>query len=609
MLDRALPAALDTERMAAQVLSVIAATPALIAARDNSLLDGEAARIRSVNEEFRVNLAQIRHLGVAEAPLSVIERDFNTLFANLERQVDLVRKRNRARGRLAVSAEQIKDSANRLIEALKPSIVEASAALLTKTDGIRQALSRPRVVRTETIETFEELVATDYYNVERLTQMRFLADNMVKYVDALILTGNLGRVVTIRQNLSIDLRGLARATLEVHNPLLRELIAQSLQGLSSGAHGAKNVFELQSELIGVDNQLARLSEDNRNIAQKLRADADLLISEVGALIGASSDEARRAVKFGRIVLAIIAVVAFGAAIYISWRYVLKDVVRRLGRLADITRDLAQGNISVIVDVTGTDELGEMADAVRVFKSNAADLRRSNVELEQFAYVASHDLKAPLRGISNLATWIEQDLADVMKDDTKQHLSLLQGRIDRMARLLDDLLQFSRVGREKVEPQPLDLNESLPELFTITADCDRFRLHIPAKLPRLVTAKAPLEQIFLNLLGNAIKHHDAEGGNIEIEFEDLGKVYQFLVRDDGPGIPREFHGKVFGMFQTLKSRDDVEGSGMGLAIVKKTVESIGCTVVLESSPETARGTSFRFTWPKHWRSAAIAAKAA
>ena len=112
-----------------------------------------------------------------------------------------------------------------------------------------------------------------------------------------------------------------------------------------------------------------------------------------------------------------------------------------------------------------------------------------------------------------------------------------------------------------------------------------------------------------MISNAVKHHDAGGGTIQIEARDLGTEYEFRVRDDGPGIPRQYQERIFSLFQTLRSRDEVEGSGMGLAIVKKIVESVDCRIAVQSDPEVSPGTTFHFTWPKRWRRAPEIAEAA
>lgn len=225
-----------------------------------------------------------------------------------------------------------------------------------------------------------------------------------------------------------------------------------------------------------------------------------------------------------------------------------------------------------------------------------ELARSNAELEQFVYAASHDLRAPLRAIHMLSEWIGNDLQDSNSREVKDQLTLLQKRVSRMTTLLDDLLDYSRVGREQFPASVVDTRQLLGEVVEMLALPSGFVVEVSRGLPTLETPAAPLQQIFVNLLSNAVMHHDRSTGRIEVTARENGQHIEFSVADDGPGIPAKFHQRVFQMFQTLQPRDRVEGSGIGLALVKKSVEAVGGGIELSSE---GRGCTFRFTWPKRW----------
>jgi signal transduction histidine kinase len=223
----------------------------------------------------------------------------------------------------------------------------------------------------------------------------------------------------------------------------------------------------------------------------------------------------------------------------------------------------------------------------------AALERSNRELDQFAYVASHDLKSPLRGIANLATWIEEDLAEAATPETRHNLELLRGRVRRLEALIDGILSYSRAGRTGDSPEPVDVGALVREVVGLLAPPQEATFAY-GQLPVLHTERVPLEQIFMNLIGNAVKYAGKTDVHVAIEGRETPAGWELSVIDDGPGIAAEYHERVWQMFQTLHTRDQVESTGIGLAVVKKIVEARGGTVRLESEP--GRGTRVSFTWP-------------
>jgi signal transduction histidine kinase len=244
-----------------------------------------------------------------------------------------------------------------------------------------------------------------------------------------------------------------------------------------------------------------------------------------------------------------------------------------------------------VDVTDTvrarQELADLALA----------LERSNSELDSFAYAASHDLRAPLRGIANLAQWIEEDLVSSggLKGDTREMLELMRGRMHRMEALIEGLLQYSRAGRTLGETEVVEVGRLLRDVIDLISPPDTIRFIIEPDFPTLQTERLLLQQVFMNLIGNAIKHANREDAEIRIGSRRVGPFYEFSVKDNGPGIPPEFHDRIWGIFQTLEARDRVEGAGIGLALVKKIVESQRGRAWVESAPGS--GSTFRFLWKK------------
>lgn len=237
------------------------------------------------------------------------------------------------------------------------------------------------------------------------------------------------------------------------------------------------------------------------------------------------------------------------------------------------------------------------DLTRQVAERTAQLAASNRELEDFAAFASHDLKAPLRGIRTIAGFLEEDLEPHLTPQSRGHMNQLNLRIQRMQKLLDDLLEYARIsdpGKAK-SSETIRGDVLMQEIIGLLAPPEQFHITLAGAFAETQLRRMPLQQVLMNLLGNAIKHHDKPAGNISVSIEDAGPAFAFTVADDGPGIAKKFQDRAFKMFQTLKSRDQVEGSGMGLAVVRKHVASVGGTLSLES--EENAGCIFRFTWPK------------
>ncbi|GFE70347.1 PAS domain S-box protein [Chroococcus sp. FPU101] len=252
-------------------------------------------------------------------------------------------------------------------------------------------------------------------------------------------------------------------------------------------------------------------------------------------------------------------------------------------------------IGVVEDIDQRKEAEQELQALNdVLMQTTNLLRKRNQELDQFSYIVSHDLKAPLRAIANLSEWIEDDLEGQLPEENQQQMQLLRQRVHRMEDMINGMLVYSRAGRTEVAVEPVYIKDLIEEIIDSLAPPETFKIIIPSSNPQLMTKRLLLTQVLANLISNAIKHHERPDGTIEISIKDLGNAYEFAVADDGAGIAPEYHDKIFGVFQTLKPRDGNENTGIGLSIVKKIIESEGGSITLES--DVNQGATFRFTWP-------------
>lgn len=290
---------------------------------------------------------------------------------------------------------------------------------------------------------------------------------------------------------------------------------------------------------------------------------------------------------------------FSIIISILVIYVLvRKISRRIGQMTSLANNIAAGNYSTSIIDLGRDELSSLGVSLNnmadELAKNISLLEHSNQELDQFAHIVSHDMKSPLRGISNVVSWIEEDYGEDLNPKVSDYLNLIKGRIIRAENLIEGLLAYARINKEPHEKEEVIVGDMISE---IAENIDEKSVKIEyTKMPVLFTYRLLLFQVFSNLIGNAIKHNPKKENKIvSISYIESDDKYEFHVRDNGEGIAPQHYQRIFAIFQTLKEKDALESAGVGLAIVKKILESQKQSITIAS--EIGKGTIFSFTWPK------------
>lgn len=257
---------------------------------------------------------------------------------------------------------------------------------------------------------------------------------------------------------------------------------------------------------------------------------------------------------------------------------------------------------IIVYPLEGDELVLILDDVTMEKSASekekkllTELADKNKELEDFAYVVSHDLKAPLRGINSLAQWLREDYDDKLDDKGKKELQMMSEKVLKMGDLIDGVLEYSRAGRRMDSPEEIDLNELVLEVVDSLSPPPGIKVKVGNKLPTIKGERLKVQQIFANLISNAIKYMDDDKGTIIIGNTNNERRWKFYIKDDGPGIDTKFQEQIFQIFQTANLKERPDSTGVGLTIVKKIVESERGKIWVRSKP--GKGSTFYFTIPK------------
>jgi signal transduction histidine kinase len=304
----------------------------------------------------------------------------------------------------------------------------------------------------------------------------------------------------------------------------------------------------------------------------------------------------------------------------------RTISRPINKLRDDMKRITSENLDIPLQINVTNNSGEIGELTHAYialinnlrnttvsrdkllleierrKQSEENLRQtsilleeSNRELDQFAFSASHDLRAPLQGIETLSEWIIKDCYDLLPEDSRKNLDLIKKRVHRLDAFIDGILQYARIRGPTTQPEIIDINKLLEGIIDNLSPPESIKVVIDKIMPTLTTDIAALTQVFLNLINNAIKFNKNAQGNINIGHDVAGDFYKFYVSDNGPGIDIQFHEKIFEMFHTLQSRDIIDSAGIGLAIVKKIVEKHGGTISVKSAP--GQGTTFYFTWPQ------------
>ncbi|WP_081867803.1 sensor histidine kinase [Hymenobacter sp. IS2118] len=434
-------------------------------------------------------------------------------------------------------------------------LIGNEAALSTYYDGQRQQIGRFAELRT--------LVSSSPEQVKLIDQAQRLLQQWSGYSHMLIL----------------EKREVRRL-----NPQQSSLEGMAHRGLAEGLSG-KQVM---------DNIRQRLATFELREAKKRELLRDNLDRSIARAKWLSAGLAVAALVFG-----------------LAWAfYIVRIFSRRLRSMLDLAHRMANGDYSSQIVDNEQDEVSELTTALNVMArtvgANISQLESRNQELDQFAYVVSHDLKAPLRGIESASRWIEEDMGkEELPVAIREFLKLMRQRVQRMEKLITGILDLARIGRNTQADETVFVRTLLREVIDSLNPPPGFHVELPFFLPTLTTNAVQLQQVFTNLISNALKYHDhPETGTVKISCDDAGEFYLFSVEDDGPGIDPEYHDRIFVIFQTLTERDTLESTGVGLAIVKKIVERKGGRIGVKSAE--GQGATFSFTWPKQPREVSISA---
>jgi PAS domain S-box-containing protein len=255
-----------------------------------------------------------------------------------------------------------------------------------------------------------------------------------------------------------------------------------------------------------------------------------------------------------------------------------------------------GAVAVYTDITKRKQMEvEIKKYSLELEHKIEELRKVNDELSQYTYAVSHDLRAPLRALNNYCRFLQEDCSDSLDDIGQEYVQAIAENAWYMEELVTDLLEYSRIGRTRPKITNVSVGKLLARLVAQLHPDEDVEITLPKEDIIIPAYEVPMEQIFSNLLSNALKFNQSQKPHISLEYKEIGDAWEFSVRDNGIGIESRHFDKIFGIFQRLHTQEEYEGTGIGLAIVKKAVEQHGGTIWVESTP--GKGSIFTFTLPK------------
>ena len=446
----------------------------------------------------------------------------------------------------------------------------------------------PRVDQLELQANINEF--STYIEIEsRINQLFFLTEGLAK-VDELITLRNL------QDKIQFTTKKVVQALLLRSENKEKSDLAITIDKLRILIVGENGLIDNQVLLLEAEGRRTELSTQILKVAAQISVIQAAAISEAENTVSNVGKVLRKTIAQTMLICLLGVATILLPVIAINQIVLKRQIGDRMKLLTKTVEEIAEGNLGTEVDTSGQDEISTIAKALEKFKRSAQELARSNADLERFAYVASHDLCAPLQSIHNLASWTVEDCGPELSDENRENLNLLISRVGRMRRLSNDLLLYAKLNEATHKIERFSCRELIEDAIDLVASESDFKFDLDIGIDLVVGPVTPVRQIIRNIVSNSIKHHDAATGMIWICVQKNANNLLVSIRDDGPGIPKEYQKQVFEPFRTLQSRDEIEGSGMGLAIILRLLQTFDGRIELQSEPLIARGTKFTFEIP-------------
>ena len=271
---------------------------------------------------------------------------------------------------------------------------------------------------------------------------------------------------------------------------------------------------------------------------------------------------------------------------------INAIIEMIGSMAslDFSKKPLTNNSNDYLDIIGKG-LNMLSEELEENVVEKTSLEMTVKELQQFSYVISHDLKAPLRRINFISHLLEDSLSKNESEEVRSYLDSLKSLTIQMEKLINEILDYSKIGIGNIAYEKVDIVNLIEEVKKTMIIPPNYTIRVQQNIPLINMKRVPMFQVFSNLIINSIKYNDKEEGLTEITYNDLGNYHEFSVTDNGKGIEKRYHNKIFELFQTLQDTPEADSSGIGLPIVKKIVEMEKGKITVAS--KVGKGSTFTF----------------
>ena len=597
---QSIPALVDVGNLSSAAINLVKQSQLMSLANSSDILDEKMNQTSFFAKHLLDSLKKVKSYGLTDELIVEVENISEILNKNIDELYEL--KSNK----LNYEDELIKE-----IDLLRTAIqaIEDEASLM-KINADYEFFQRTNNIESYNSSIVQEILQKEFDNIELISKIIMRSGELRKDLNAINQAFNEERILFIQQEFDHSLRKIVRSIVQSKNTKFHQGIRDNIALLIEYGQDSPDIFDARKAIIATSKRLEMITQENIIHTQQLNAAVSLLANQVKNSAESASTKLSQTIVSNRNILYVILLISFAVSAIITWKFIYKKIVVKLAELSLITKKLSDNDFQVDINTAGDDELSDIATALeslrehslkriylnRALEKNSLKLQQSNEDLSQFAYIASHDLKEPLRMVGSYVQLIKSRYKGKLDKDSDTYIDYAVDGCIRMKQLIEGLLEYSSVESNNEELQNIDCNLLLQEVIhdlSIYIQERNAEIMID-ELPDIYAVPSQMRIIFSNLINNALKYCESDIPHIEIRSRILSDKVEFSIKDNGIGIKPRYQEKIFVIFKRLHSRAEYSGTGIGLSICKKIIESHGGNISLDS--EFGVGTTFYFTLP-------------